>query len=55
MNLFDVDFALNSRTCWYLTLTLLHVSWIGLAIGFIAEVGNRVSQNRTRSTFKLLR
>jgi len=47
MNVVEADFALDSLVCWHLTLTLLHVSWIGLLIGLIAAVANRVSKNRS--------
>ena len=47
MNSFYSGFALDSLVCWHLTLTLLHVGWIGLLIGFVAAVGNRVLKNRS--------
>jgi len=36
------DFALSSRVCWQITLTLLHVSSIGILIGLVAATGSRV-------------
>lgn len=32
---------LNPLLCWQITLTLLHVSWVGLIIGLIAALANR--------------
>ena len=43
------DFALNSQICWQITLTLLHVSWIGILIGLVAATGSRVLKNRSAS------
>jgi len=43
------DFALSSQLCWQITLTLLHVSWIGILIGFAAAAGNRVLKSRSAS------
>ena len=36
---------LNSLFCWQITLTLLHVSWVGLVIGLIALLANRLLRN----------
>jgi beta-lactamase regulating signal transducer with metallopeptidase domain len=35
----------NSLVCWQITLTLLHVTWIGLVIGLIAALANRLLRN----------
>lgn len=37
--------SFNSLLCWQITLTLLHVSWMGLVIGLIAAFANRVLRN----------
>ncbi len=50
MNTLDLDFVPNSLIYWHLTLTLLHVSWIGLVIGLIAATGNRILQNRNANS-----
>ncbi len=39
--------SFNSLVCWQITLTLLHVSWIGLVIGLIAALANAVLRNST--------
>ena len=36
---------LNPLFCWQITLTLLHVSWVGLVIGLIALLANRLLRN----------
>jgi len=38
-------FTFNSLFCWQITLTLLHVSWVGLLIGLIAAASNRVMRD----------
>ncbi|MEJ7593427.1 MAG: M56 family metallopeptidase [Planctomycetaceae bacterium] len=43
------DFALSSQICWQITLTLLHVSWIGILIGLVAATGSHVLKNRSAS------
>lgn len=39
--------SFNSLVCWQITLTLLHVSWIGLVIGLSAAWGNAALRNST--------
>lgn len=38
-------FTFNSSICWQITLTLLHVSWIGLLIGLVAAALNHAMRN----------
>jgi len=47
MNVLDLDVAPDSLVYWHMTLTLLHMSWIGLVIGLITATGNRVLRNRS--------
>lgn len=42
-------FTLDSSLCWQITLTLLHVSWIGMLVGLIAAVGSRALSHSSAS------
>ncbi len=42
-------FTFNSLVCWQITLTLLHVSWVGLVVGLVAAASNRVMRNSAAS------
>lgn len=47
MNVLVPDFVPESLVYWHFTLTLLHVSWIGLVIGLLAATGIRLLRNRS--------
>ena len=42
-------FTFNSLFCWQITLTLLHVSWVGLLIGLLSAASNRVMKDMAAS------
>lgn len=43
-----MPFTFNSLICWQITLTLLHVSWIGLVVGLIAEIASPAIADETK-------
>ena len=46
MNMFN---SFDLQLCWTATLTLLHMTWIGVAVGAIALAGDRLLRSSTAS------
>ena len=42
-----IVFTLNSTLCWQITLTLFHVSWLGVLIGLMAAIASRAFSQKS--------